>query len=449
MTAAKKSPRIASMDQFRGYTVIGMLLVNFLEGGYNLSHQFGHGSRCFLYADSIMPSFIFCAGFSYRLTALKRFAELGTRPACLSYFRRSFGLIVTSVMIHSFNSSIGKWEGIVDWSTFAAAWSKFLLKFLRGGMWEILAIIAVTQLLLLPVINRGFRTRLTAAVLFPLCHIWLSWWFNYDFVNNNPNLLNRLIGPVRGPVWDGGLFGPISWALPMLVGTLTYDVVSASPPRRSWFILLMVGLALMCGGYLTSCLYRLYEITPEVRQRLSVEQTRMQNEKESLTQSGTEQAGVDQRLKVINRQLDEINSFKDFDPVIPSWMRWNVARLDWALPPFVRLSDRENFISCYWFMDKRIVSLPFTLFGSGFALALYSLFIPICDLAGWQSRVFRSFGLNPLVAYIIHHLQMGAVRNITPEDSPWWWSLVGCAFFIGSMYMILRYLEKEKLFLRL
>ena len=101
MTAAKKSSRIASMDQFRGYTVIGMLLVNFLEGGYNLSHQFGHGSRCFLYADSIMPGFIFCAGFSYRLTALKRFSELGTRSACLSYLRRSFGLIVTSVMIHS------------------------------------------------------------------------------------------------------------------------------------------------------------------------------------------------------------------------------------------------------------------------------------------------------------------------------------------------------------
>ena len=66
-TAAQPTParadRIASLDQFRGYTVVGMLLVNFL-GGYKavpalLKH---HNTYC-SYADTIMPQFLFAVGF--------------------------------------------------------------------------------------------------------------------------------------------------------------------------------------------------------------------------------------------------------------------------------------------------------------------------------------------------------------------------------------------------
>ena len=64
------SARIVSMDQFRGYTVAGMFVVNFV-GGLSafpevMKHHNGH--PYFSYADTIMPSFMFAAGFSYRLT---------------------------------------------------------------------------------------------------------------------------------------------------------------------------------------------------------------------------------------------------------------------------------------------------------------------------------------------------------------------------------------------
>ena len=79
-TASDSSPgRIVSMDQFRGYTVAGMFVVNFL-GGYAAVHEVmkhHNGHPYFSYADTIMPSFMFAAGFSYRLTALRRLAQIG------------------------------------------------------------------------------------------------------------------------------------------------------------------------------------------------------------------------------------------------------------------------------------------------------------------------------------------------------------------------------------
>ncbi|MEZ6151428.1 MAG: hypothetical protein R3C09_15005 [Pirellulaceae bacterium] len=59
--------RIQSLDQFR-YSVAGMFVVNFL-GGLAVTHQvLKHNNTHFSYADSIMPSFIFACGYSYRMS---------------------------------------------------------------------------------------------------------------------------------------------------------------------------------------------------------------------------------------------------------------------------------------------------------------------------------------------------------------------------------------------
>ena len=75
--ASPAGQRIISLDQFRGYTVLGMFLVNFV-GGFEATHYLlkHHNTFC-SYSDTIMPQFLFAVGFAFRLTFGVGFAPRG------------------------------------------------------------------------------------------------------------------------------------------------------------------------------------------------------------------------------------------------------------------------------------------------------------------------------------------------------------------------------------
>src|SRR5687768_11812016 len=92
--ASGQRSRIISLDQFRGYMVAGMILVNFLGSFQCVPTVFKHLNTHFSYADSIMPSFHFAVGFALRLVLLKRIATMGPGRAYGSVVRRCFGLML-------------------------------------------------------------------------------------------------------------------------------------------------------------------------------------------------------------------------------------------------------------------------------------------------------------------------------------------------------------------
>jgi len=402
------SKRIVSMDQFRGYTVAGMFVVNFVGGLKAFPEVLKHHDHYFSYADTIMPAFLFAAGFSYRLSVLRRLERMGPAATYGRFFLRSLALVLISVVMYGGEDfGVGKWEDL------SAAPGRFVLGILKADLWETLAIIGVAQIVIMPVIAAGFRARLATTLAFMAAATAMAYSFNVFFIYGLPNWMDDLWGTAGKGAWDGGFFGPLSWSVPMLFGTLVYDVMAAHEPGVAWRRLLPWGLAMMALGYGLNCLTTLYD-----------------------TRHG--------EVPVAGKNVAE-------SPVVPPWGNASgrpIASL-LATPPFVQPPPKDVLPVNYWQINKKLVSVPFMLFASGLAIAMYSLFVPACDVAGARVGLFRTLGQNPLAAYIIHHYVEGAVLGVAPKDAPLWYGLIALAVFFGVSWMFVRSLEKREVYLRL
>ncbi|MGL6072612.1 MAG: hypothetical protein ACRC8S_00495 [Fimbriiglobus sp.] len=232
--------RFVALDQFRGYTVFGMLVVNFVGSFSAIRDAFPllchHHTYC-SYADTIMPQFLFAVGFAYRLTFLRRLASHGQASALSHAVRRNLALLFVAFLVYNAGSRWESWNDANQLQTVIIRWAKH-------DLMQTLGHIAVTSLWVLLVIGRGPKVRLGFAILSGLLHFVLSYAFYYRWTNTAPNGV------------DGGPLGFLTWSLPLLCGAWAYDVwclhgVSSRAIAR----LTITGVGIMIFAYGLSCFH--------------------------------------------------------------------------------------------------------------------------------------------------------------------------------------------------
>ena len=295
-TAAPAKARISSLDQFRGYTVVGMILVNFV-GGYVATHTLlKHHNTFFSYADTIMPQFFFAVGFALRLTFGRRAASDGLGRAYLHAVRRIAGLALVGIVLERV-ARVPNWQALVE----MGPWGALREPVLRSWYGPLLHI-ALTSLWVLPVIRASATVRVAYMILSAVAQILLSHWFYFPWVHDHGT--------------DGGPLGFLTWSIPTLVGTLACDWIVTADGRPRLARMFVWAAILMGLGYVFSCGTTLYNVPHEDRTALA----------------------------------DQVYPP---DAVIPSRERLAVGQLNWAEPPFVAPPERQERKHNYWMMSQR------------------------------------------------------------------------------------------------
>lgn len=227
------SARIVSLDQFRGYTIAGMFLVNFIGRFAEVHDVFKHHNTYNSYADTIMPHFFFVVGFAMRLGMLK------TTASNKSMIKRAVGLILLGIVVYNLDGNYKSWNELQ-----ALGWMGFLEKSFLRSPFQALVHIGITCLWILPVMRRRSRDLILFGAASGVLHLVLSSWFWFDFL-------------MRVRVIDGGPLGFLSWSVPTLAGALAYDAVRKFGPQLALPKILRWGLILSLIGYAISCVHGL------------------------------------------------------------------------------------------------------------------------------------------------------------------------------------------------
>jgi predicted acyltransferase len=368
----KTTIRIVSLDQFRGYTVAGMFLVNFIGGFVVIPAIFKHHKTYCSYADTIMPQFFFAVGFAFRLAFLRHKEKLGGIGTYTKAIRRILGLLLIGVVIYQLDGGGWNWSELNE----LGAWG-VLSRIFRKQVFQTLVHIGLASLWVLPVIDKSAAVRIVFVTVTGIAHLILSKWFYFDWARTTN-------------VIDGGQLGFMTWSIPVIVGSLAYDSVVGRGAAGAIRKLLVWSIVLMIAGFAISCLTAV------------------------LSQSNNPQ----------------------ISGTIWAWL---------ARPPFFPPTGPIDM----WSMSQQTGSVSYQLFGAGFSLAVYVLFVWLSDICGFEWGLFRTLGQNALAAYIIHGIVSDCIRPFVPKDSPLWYIAIGFLVFFAITWGILKYLEKRGYYLRL
>jgi predicted acyltransferase len=207
--------RISSIDQFRGFAILTMVLANYMGGVLVIPAWLKHAPDVGLTViDLIAPFFIFAIGLTYGLSFQRRLERDGAFSAYSHFLTRFLAIVGLGAIISAGETAIGENPSGVDWGVLQAIGMAGLITLVvirLPSVWR--WIIGAAILVVYQVILDHFLLTLTA----------------------------------RSP--HGGLFGSLDWGAMMILSTALADMFHAEGLLKKAFPwaslgVLVIGIAL-------------------------------------------------------------------------------------------------------------------------------------------------------------------------------------------------------------
>ncbi|HTX90417.1 MAG TPA: heparan-alpha-glucosaminide N-acetyltransferase domain-containing protein [Anaerolineales bacterium] len=207
--------RILSIDQFRGFAILTMVLANYMGGVKLIPAWLKHAPDVGLTViDLIAPFFIFAIGLTFGLSFHRRLERDGALKTYTYFLTRYLAIIGLGAIISAGETAIGENTTGVDWGVLQAI-----------GMAGLAALVVIR----LPSL---YRWLIGAGIL--VVYQTVLDRFLLDFTIRSPH---------------GGLYGSLDWAAMLILGTALADLFHSEGRGRKAFpwvsgLILALGVAL-------------------------------------------------------------------------------------------------------------------------------------------------------------------------------------------------------------
>jgi predicted acyltransferase len=202
--------RIASLDQFRGFAIFVMILVNYLGYFERIPETMKHPHYGMTFANTIAPFFLIAVGMGFRMSLKNRINLFGRWNSYLNAIKRYLILIIIGVVLYGPDPVCGMWDALVD--------------------------IGFAGLITLPFILSKKWIRIVLAFLYLIIYQGL-----FAFTGYGEWTMKYSI--------DGGPIGILSWASILFFGTALMDDLHELPQAAFIKRSLITGTILIILGY--------------------------------------------------------------------------------------------------------------------------------------------------------------------------------------------------------
>lgn len=208
--------RVQSIDQYRGFAILSMVMANYLAGILWIPPWLKHAPDTGLTViDLVAPFFIFAIGLTYGLSFKNRLSRFGFRPCIAHFLYRYLALIGIGAILSA---------------------GEIIFGFSKSTMgWGVLQAIGVAGILTLPVLRYSPKYRILVGIfilIFYQLMCELSWG---AIVFSSPH---------------GGLPGSLSWAAMLIIASALGDLFHSHNEKIR--VLIMTFSATLFAGILLS-----------------------------------------------------------------------------------------------------------------------------------------------------------------------------------------------------